>query len=142
MNAAMAATLLALVMCVQLARCVEVTEGATQVLAAPAGQTAWKAPWFCHGLDCPRYRVSRNISNKVELREYDAGELGGRRCRAKSAPSGHVPRALSALTSLASAAPLPSSPSCLAAAQFCQASGSRPLLVASISTRQSRQGSW
>lgn len=31
------------------------------------------APWFCHGLDCPSYTVVKQISNDVEVRQYDAG---------------------------------------------------------------------
>lgn len=32
------------------------------------------APWFCHGLDCPPYTLVKQISNDVEVRQYDGGE--------------------------------------------------------------------
>lgn len=31
-----------------------------------------KAPWFCHGLDCPHYTVTKTTDD-YELRAYDAG---------------------------------------------------------------------
>jgi hypothetical protein len=33
------------------------------------------APWFCHGLDCPRYTVGRAWpDDQLELRAYDEGQ--------------------------------------------------------------------
>jgi hypothetical protein len=32
-----------------------------------------KRPWFCHGLDCPKYEVV-DTTDSYEVRHYDEGE--------------------------------------------------------------------
>ena len=32
-----------------------------------------KRPWFCHGLDCPKYKVVET-TDAYEVREYEEGE--------------------------------------------------------------------
>jgi hypothetical protein len=47
--------------------------------AVPQHQLEAKtAPWFCHDLDCPPYEVIRQLSEDVEVRTYQAGEVVGR----------------------------------------------------------------
>lgn len=33
----------------------------------------WEAPWFCHGMDCPKYDILET-DGEVELRRYDPSE--------------------------------------------------------------------
>jgi hypothetical protein len=32
-----------------------------------------KSPWFCHGLDCPKYKIVEK-TDAYEVREYEEGE--------------------------------------------------------------------
>lgn len=43
---------------------------AAAVLAAPVAAADWKAPWFCHDLNCPMYKVVSKTS-KYEIRQYE-----------------------------------------------------------------------
>jgi hypothetical protein len=43
--------------------------------AVPQIQLDSKAPWFCHGLDCPKFEVV-STSDSYEEREYKAGTCG------------------------------------------------------------------
>jgi hypothetical protein len=46
--------------------------------AAPAGVggagVEWTKPWYCHDLDCPRFKIVKNLTDLgLELRHYEAG---------------------------------------------------------------------
>ena len=43
--------------------------------AYAADQEEWEAPWFCHGINCPRYKDVKNMTidrETVEIRVYES----------------------------------------------------------------------
>ncbi|KAJ9451721.1 Heme-binding-like protein [Diplonema papillatum] len=41
-------------------------------------ESAWVAPWFCHGLNCPEYVMEKNMTfgnQTVEMRQYTAQQM-------------------------------------------------------------------
>ena len=48
-------------------------------LLSVGGNEEWVRPWFCHGLDCPKYEVV-NTTDAYETRVYDKGEREGGVC--------------------------------------------------------------
>lgn len=47
---------------------------AFSAVSASQDSSEWEAPWFCHDLDCPKFKVAKNLTEiGVEMRQYDAG---------------------------------------------------------------------
>lgn len=44
------------------------------------GNGSQASPWFCHGLDCPRYEVVEQFDD-IELRKYETGQSYSMVCR-------------------------------------------------------------
>jgi hypothetical protein len=44
--------------------------------AISSGLAAWEAPWFCHELDCPKFKLMQNMTDiGIEHRRYESGAL-------------------------------------------------------------------
>jgi len=44
-------------------------------VATCSASAAWEAPWFCHDLDCPKFKLVQNMTDiGIEHRRYESGK--------------------------------------------------------------------